>query len=548
MTDAELLAEIAALESVEDRAALGDPASVLRRIMPGYRLRPHLMVITRAMARVLTGEIDRLLITVPPQTGKTVTAVVGGAVWWLANRPTARVVVGSYGDSLAIERGRESLGLVRDYGHRYGLELARGAKTVKNWRLTSGGGVRSVGVGAGITGHPADIVFVDDPHKSREEADSLRARDRVYRWLSADIVSRMSPRAPLVMIMTPWHPDDLRARVIADEGTLGEGGRWLVIRMPALCDDPEHDPLGRAAGEPLPHPRIPVLDVAAALAHWHDKRRASTTQDWHALYMLDPRPVEGALVTRELMRERRCYSVGSPCHPCDMVPVRSAVAVDPSGGGRDVAGIVGGYLGSDKRLYISHDVSGVMPSDEWSRQACVLAADIDADLIIVEKNFGGDLATLAVRTAWKALQREESDAAASEIWALVESGVLTAEQAENRRRRWRGRFGLCPRVRAVVARKNKRLRAEPIAQQIKEDRVRLAAYLPEVEEEWATWQAGSADSPGRIDASVYLAHALLPLPSAGGTGGSAPPRGSMPTTGSSPLDTGGGPSGFGALG
>jgi len=76
--------------------------------------------------------------------------------------------------------------------------------------------------------------------------------------------------------------------------------------------------------------------------------------------------------------------------------------------------------------------------------------------------------------------------------------------------------------------------------------VRTAAYLPEVEEEWATWQEGSSDSPGRIDASTYLAYALLPIPK-GGSGGAAAPGGSLPTTGSSPLDRGGSAGGFGPL-
>ena len=41
-----------------------------------------------------------------------------------------------------------------------------------------------------------------------------------------------------------------------------------------------------------------------------------------------------------------------------------------------------------------------------------------------------------------------------------------------------------------------------------------SAYLPDLESEWATWTPGPY-SPGRIDASVYLALELLPVPSSG---------------------------------
>jgi hypothetical protein len=536
MTDRELVNQARELERLDDQAALDDPASLMRRVMFNYRHRPHLRIIAAAVSRVADPDparrVDRVLIRVPPQTGKTVTAVVGGALWWLANRPTDRVIIGSYNSTLAVDRGRDVKKLVEDVGHRYGLRTARGSERVDDWRLTSGGGVKSVGIGSGVTGSPGDIAFIDDPHKSREEADSLRMRDRAYRWLSADVISRLSPGAPVIMVMTPWHPDDLSARVIADQGRIEDGGRWLVIDMPALCTHPDRDPLGRAYGAPLTHPKIPVRDVASALAHWEDKRSSSTVQDWSALYQLDAAPAEGALLTRDILRARRCWSDGSDSAPCNTEPVKAAVAVDPSGGGRDVAGIVGGYRGTDKRLYITHDWSGVMASDDWAEKACQLAVEIDADRIIVEVNFGGDMATLAIRTAWDKLRRDELE---------VHGG-----NPMDKRYRAEARYArLCPAVVAVRARKKKLLRADPVSQQWKVDRIRTAAYLPELEEEWATWQPDQTNSPGRIDASVYLAYALLTVPQASEGQAAPAPSGSMPVTTTTPLDRGGQPGGGG---
>lgn len=541
LTDAEIVAEIQRLEEQEDRDALSDPASLLCRVFPRYQLRPHLRVITREMTRIATGEIDRLLITVPPQTGKTLTAVIGGTVWWLANHPADRIIIASYGDRLAIDRGRESKKLIREHGSRFGLSLDRG--TEQDWELTTGGGVLSVGVGAGVTGRAGNIVFIDDPHKSREEADSLRMRDRVDRWLSADIVSRLSPGAPMVMIMTRWHQDDIAARVIAQEGTTTRGGRWHVVRMPALCDDPDNDPLGRKYGDPLPHPKIPIGDVEAALRHWQGKRHASSVQDWHSLYQCDPHPEEGALVSRQVLRERRCFA-DDPSR--DQKPIRAAVAVDPSGGGRDTAGVIGGYLGTDKRLYITHDRTAVMPSSEWSKVACQLAYEIDADVIVFEANYGGDQSLSLIRTAWDALRVEHREQARMKL--LGDEPRLAAREVEHRLDRAGLPYSsLCPRIKAVRARKNKRLRADPIAQKWIEGLIRTGNYLPELEEEWATWQQGS-DSPGRIDASTYLAYELLPTPKASSGSAQRSPHGSLPITSASPLDSGGGVSGFGPLG
>jgi hypothetical protein len=272
-------------------------------------------------------------------------------------------------------------------------------------------------------------------------------------------------------------------RVVKQEGRVEDGGRWREVIMAALAESPD-DPLGRVAGEPLPHPRIAEGRVAQLTRWWERIRSSISPRDWRALYQCDPKAPEGALLKAELLRERRCHESNS----CS-APQRVGVAVDPSGGGRDTAGVIGGYLGQDGRCHFTHDLSGVMPSDEWARAACELAADTEADFFVVEKNYGGDMAKLMIRTAWDALRREQPE-----------------------------RFGLnVPRIIEVTAKRGKMLRAEPVAQQWVENRCVTAAYLPDLESEWATHMPGSTDSPGRIDASVYLALELLPVPASGET-------------------------------
>src|SRR5699024_10240157 len=126
--------------------------------------------------------------------------------------------------------------------------------------------------------------------------------------------------------------------------------------------------------------------------------------------------------------------------------------------------------------------------EAWARATCELAAAINVEVIVVGQNYGGDMARNVIRSAWDALARERSQD---------------------------GRFtGLAPQVKLVTAKRGKLLRAEPVAQQLVEDRVRLGAALPELEEEWASWQPTDPDSPGRIDASCYLVYAVLPVPGA----------------------------------
>lgn len=481
LEDTALQAELSALLPLADKDALVDPLTLAMHLDPRMVSRPHLRVIAQAITGLSTDGGDRVLITTPPQVGKTQLAI-WGVFWWLARNPRARVIIGSYGTLLATKRGRSVRKLVQQYGYRYDLKLEAGSGAANDWHLTSGAGVRSAGIGAGITGEPASLALIDDPVKGRVEADSPTQREKAWNWWSGDLQSRLAPGAPVMLVMTRWHDDDIAARLLSEEGTIEQGGRWRVIYMPAIAvaeaDAPDglRDGLGRTPGTPLSHPRIKTSEPKKLLAHWSDKKKASTPRDWGSLYQGDPKPVEGALIDRKILRERQDFRPSA-------IPVKHAVAVDPSGGGRDTAGIVAGWLGDDRRVYLSHDLSARMSTDEWAETACQLAYDTNADKIIIETNYGGDMGRRVIRAAWK---------------DLVDKGVIPAGQVP-------------PSLHLVNARKGKMLRAEPIAQQIVLDNVRIGAPMPELCEEWATWQPTSHDSPGRIDASAYLVYGLLPI-------------------------------------
>jgi hypothetical protein len=509
-----------------------DPATMAQGLDPEYRMRPHLRVIGEAMADVLAAVVDRLIILTPPQVGKSTLVGEWGPFWWLVNRPRDDIVIASYAADLAQTRSKGIRQHIADHGAEYDLVMRPGSEAIHDWRLASGAHLRAVGVGGGLSGFPANLIIVDDPHADRASAESPRVRNGVHAWWSSTASARLQPdMGAVIAIMTRWHEDDFAGRRLAEEGRLEEGGRWKVVHLPAFADPKfGKDPMGREPGAPLSHPKIPTRDGARLVAWWQEKKRTSMVRDWHSLFQGDPQPAAGALVSAELLRLIRDTRT-------EVEPQKIAVAVDPSGGGRDNAGIIGGFLGDDGRLWITDDRSGVMSSDEWSIEACWLAYETDAATIIVETNYGGDMAVLVLRTAWKNLQQERGspDPVTGEI-RRIPAGELA------------------PMIKAVRARQGKVLRAEPIAQQMILDRVRLRGIFPDLEHEWTTWQPPNPMSPGRIemspgriDASVYLAYGLLPIPTTGAS--FAVPSGHMPVTAPSPLGRGGpGAVGLGPLG
>src|SRR6185503_8802902 len=113
--------------------------------------------------------------------------------------------------------------------------LRRRLNTVAEWETGLGGGVRAVGVGGGITGFGADLVIIDDPVRSRAEAESRTYRDKTYEWFCDDLYTRLEPNASIILIQTRWHEDDLAGRLLRDAEEDG-AEQWDVISLPALAE------------------------------------------------------------------------------------------------------------------------------------------------------------------------------------------------------------------------------------------------------------------------------------------------------------------------
>jgi hypothetical protein len=425
--------------------------------------------------------IDMATLSMPPQTGKS-SWVNWFVFWWNARHPEEPIIRMSYAAELAVSHAHVVQQYIEQYGGEFGLLPEKGSWAQHNWKTKTGAALRSGGMITGVSGYPAVLMLLDDPLAGRAQADSKLIRDNVWKEYSGSLVSRTRPGGVTLMVATRWHEDDPIGRLIKLHGDEAKGGRVRVINLPAIAG--EDDVLGRAVGEPLPHPWIAEGDKAAALAHWEDKRRSSTQRDWFSLYQGDPKPIEGALLTEEQVAAATWREQELPEF------VKTVVSIDPSGGGRDVAGIIGAGLMEDGRLIWTHDRSAQMGSDEWTHAACVLAHEIDANEIVYEKNYGGDTAKFLLRSVWNS---------------------LSEEAIENGEEEW----GPCPRIVMVNAKKGKRVRAEPISVQVALGKVLFwGLFVLNLSSEWTTWQEDSKESPGRIDASCYAAYRCLKIPGA----------------------------------
>lgn len=248
---------------------------------------PHLRLIRSKLEAITRGESSRLILSVPPRHGKSEQVTIRYPVFRLEREPHERWIIGAYNADLAekFSRRARKLAFTR-------LAISTDRNTGREWETSNGGGLRAVGVGGGVTGHGANGIVIDDPVKSREEAESKTYREKVWDWFTNDIYTRLEPSGVVIVIQTRWHEDDLAGRLIA-QAAEPDGEKWEVVNLPAICDV-EDDALGRAIGKALCPERYDEESL--------ERIKRLLGPDFDALYQGRPRPREGAMFKREWMR------------------------------------------------------------------------------------------------------------------------------------------------------------------------------------------------------------------------------------------------------
>jgi len=443
----------------------------------GYVPQAHHRLISREIRTWADTPNARLMVTTPPQVGKSWTAVVWTAFWLLARDPTARIIVACCTAELAQYHGGQIRERIDKYGHHHGVALKRGSNRGNFFLTTAGGYVRCVGVGGMTTGFPANYFIMDDLLKGWVEAMSPTQRERAWMWATSVGRTRMQRGGCMAYVGTRWNEDDVPGRLEARQP-----GRWRAVKIPALATAAD-DPLGRALGAPMPKPGIDEHDTAALLDQWELDRQDQPVVVWESMYQCDPVPAGGALIDTDVLQSLEDLKPTAR-------PLLRAVSLDPSVGGRtstlgaetgrqNTFGVVAGWLGDDDRVYITTDATRVMTPEEGCTVACQTAHDTGAGLVFIEGNQGGHTWAPLMVAAWERL--------------LAQGKVA----------------GHMPRLDIHNAKGDKATRAQIVAGFMHHDRIKFAAKLPALWKEWTSWRPGD-DSPGRIDASGHLALKLLP--------------------------------------
>lgn len=240
---------------------------------------PHIKAICDVIDRVHSGEIDRLAIHMPPRHGKTETVTVRAGAFFKEMFPDANVLVTAYNQRIANRFSRKARTICRGR-----IDMASDNRAQDEWSTAGGGTYMARGVGSPPTGVGFKYIIIDDPIRSREDAESQVYRDRAADWYSDDLYTRLEPGGAIIIVCTRWHHDDVAARAVASEPD-----RWHILNLPAIAE--EDDALGRAPGEALWADRYGVEELERIKGVM---MMNGGEYGWSALYQQRPTPREGA--------------------------------------------------------------------------------------------------------------------------------------------------------------------------------------------------------------------------------------------------------------
>lgn len=317
-----------------------------------YRTAAHHKIIAGQLERIERGEIDRLMLLVPPRHGKSELASKRLPAWFLGRQPHKQFISVSATAELAADFGREVRNIINSSEYRaiFDTTLAEDSQAKGKWHTAEGGIYYSLGVGGSVLGRGGDAILIDDPFGSMKEARSELERKNVWDFYTGTLYNRLMPGGAIVVINHRMHEDDLCGQLLAQQAAGGD--RWEVVELPAISDD----------GKALWPEAYPIETLERI-------RRNTQARDWSGLYQQRPAPEDGDYFKADWLK------------PYERVPARDTLrvyggsdyAVTADGGDYTVHAVVG--LDPEGRMYLLDLWRKQASSDVWVEAFCDLVKE-----------------------------------------------------------------------------------------------------------------------------------------------------------------------------
>jgi predicted phage terminase large subunit-like protein len=264
------------------------------------KVAPFHEIIASNFEAIALGECQRLIVSCPPRSGKSMLSQVFVA-WLLGRDQETQHIIASYGAQLSNRFHRGIVGYLKHKHFKSVFPSWLGFEPDSKYDMRGGGYILSTSVGGVLTGFTAGskaedspgvgALVIDDPLKS---SDSRKALDNLESFWGEQASTRRTNRWAQVLIGTRFHERDLHGVLVDSDGLWDEkdnpdGWRWINIS--GLCENEAEDPLGRKNGESH-WPTNPVFSVDML----QSQKRSMGSNAFAALYQGHPTAAEGSII------------------------------------------------------------------------------------------------------------------------------------------------------------------------------------------------------------------------------------------------------------
>ena len=337
------------------------------------------------------GEIRRLIVTMPPQHGKSMAATTLLPAYLLGLDPDLKVAIASYSSSLATRFNRRVQRIIdsKEYGEIFPeTTLKRGTKPPGYIRTSDEaeiigheGSILSVGREGALTGNRVDCFILDDLYKDAIEANSPLIRENCWEWYTSVVKTRMHNHSRELIVFTRWHEEDLIGSIqklepveefhsweqLSKEPPKG----WLHLNFEALKSSPKCEIDPREVGEAL----------------WPERQSAELLQ---AKRRLDPLRFECMYQGHPSTREGLLY--GDHFSTYTSLPreiVRRGNYTDTADMGDDYLCSMSYVVDSDGVIYLTDLVYSREGMEQTEQEVAQMLLRSESRSALVESNNGG---------------------------------------------------------------------------------------------------------------------------------------------------------------
>jgi predicted phage terminase large subunit-like protein len=229
-----------------------------------FKKAPFHQPLFKHLQDVQKGKLTRLIVNIPPNSGKTTLITQLFPTWCMGLDPTTQIIGTGYSADLTSKFSGQARNWYKSDAYfkvfPYRSNVLKDLDTRDNWGNVRGGYYKADGTDGTITGFHSHLFLIDDPLKP-QDAKSDKERERVNQWFDNVVLSRLinQETSAIILVMQRLHEDDLSGHLLKKVDADGKP-IWTHLNIAAIGEGGDD---WRKPGESFYPDKLPIHSLQA---------------------------------------------------------------------------------------------------------------------------------------------------------------------------------------------------------------------------------------------------------------------------------------------